>query len=351
MTNGTDILNTLAMQLLPQMTPAERRAAIESLQSIIDTERFKLAVEREDAEVCCRECESAHVVKRGRTSSGKQRYLCRDCGMSFTLSEPSVFTKSKLPGEVWQRYIECFVDRLPLRECAQRCGVSLKTSWFMRHRIMEALKRHLPAFEVRKGCGAQLDETFFRESFKGNHTRSAFSLPRRARHSGHESHTRGISREQICVLTGINDSGDIFYEIAGRGRLDSGTAYSLLEGKVSEGAIVSTDRLQSYVPAMREMGVACHNAYDSDDHGKLSRINNLHSQMKFFMQSFKGVATRRLDGYLAWFKWLYSFKRERTAADMAELAVRQLSNAMYDTSWRKCKDTPHPFMEYWGKVA
>lgn len=352
MANGIDILSTLATQFLPQMTPAERRAAIESLQSIIDAERFKLAIRTDDEDlVVCRECESTHVVKRGKDGFGRQRYLCRNCGMSFTMEKINVFSQSKLDDAVWMRYIECFVDMLPLRECAERCGVSLKTSWFMRHRILEALEKHMPSFEVRKGCGAELDETFFRENFKGNHSRGSFELPRKARHHGNQNHTRGISNEQICVLTGINDAGDMFYEIACRGRLDSGTAFSLLEGKIKEGAIISTDKLNSYAPAMRELGVACHNAYDAKEHGRLNRVNALHSQIKCFMARFKGVATRRLGGYLAWFKWLYSFKQNRSASDMAELAARQLSNAMYDTSWRSCGKTPYLFMGYWAEMA
>lgn len=351
MTNGIDILSTLATQFLPQMTPAERRTAIESLQSIIDAERFKLAAKEDDVAITCRKCGSVHIVKRGKDGSGRQRYLCHDCGKSFTASAKNVFSQSKLDDAKWMKFIECFVDRLSLRECSARCGVSLKTAWFMRHRVMEALWRHIPSFEVRKGCGAELDETFFRENFKGNHTRGSFQLPRPARHRGNENHKRGISNEQICVLTGINDAGDMFYEIAGRGRLNSGTAFELLEDKIAEGAIVSTDKLNSYAPVMRELGVACHNAYDAKKHGKLNRINNVHSRIDGFMAPFRGVSTRRLGGYLAWFKWLYSFKHERSADDMAELAVRQLSDAMYMTSWRKCKDTPHLFMEYWGKVA
>lgn len=35
---------------------------------------------------------------------------------------------SKLPPETWMAYVGCFCDRLTLRECAERVGVSLKTS-------------------------------------------------------------------------------------------------------------------------------------------------------------------------------------------------------------------------------
>ena len=55
------------------------------------------------------------------------------------------------------------------------------------------------------------------------------------------THERVDNREQICVLTGVNDAGDMFFEIAGRGNIDPGRAAEFLEGKVASGAIVSTD--------------------------------------------------------------------------------------------------------------
>lgn len=100
----------------------------------------------------------------------------------------------------------------------------LKTAFFMRHRLLEAMAKRMPAFRVEAGGGAELDECFFRESFKGNRSRSESGVPRkpRARSQGTDGH------EKICVLTGINDAGDIFYEIAGRGGLDEAAARELL---------------------------------------------------------------------------------------------------------------------------
>lgn len=69
------------------------------------------------------------------------------------------------------RYLECFVDCLPLRECVARCRISLRTSWLMRMRPIESIRRHLPRFHADAGCAVQVDETYLRESFKGNHKR------------------------------------------------------------------------------------------------------------------------------------------------------------------------------------
>ena len=68
-----------------------------------------------------------------------------------------------------------------------------------------------------------LDETYFAESFKGNHTNSStFTMPR-------PPHKRGrVCRpnlEEICVLSGVNDQGTAFFELAGRGSISNATSH------------------------------------------------------------------------------------------------------------------------------
>lgn len=64
----------------------------------------------------------------------------------------------------------------------------------------------------------QLDETYFRESFKGNHTKSTvFVMPRKARKRTKALRKRGLSKEQICVATGVDDAGRSFLTVCGRG--------------------------------------------------------------------------------------------------------------------------------------
>lgn len=56
-------------------------------------------------------------------------------------------------------------------------------------------QRKLPRFHADAGCAVQLDETYLRESFKGNHKRGKFRLPRPAHHRGTPASKRGLSKE------------------------------------------------------------------------------------------------------------------------------------------------------------
>ena len=342
------ILTTLARQFLPQMEPGKRAEALRSLKRMIDEELFNMALgeQADRPETACPRCGSRHVVKKGRDGDGGRRYLCRSCARTFTSRTNKVFATTKLDRATWMRFAECHVDVLPLRECAERCSVSLKTAFFMRHRILECIAQNMPAFRSAAGDGMEVDECYLRESFKGNRRNAACGMPRKA-----HRRPEGIDQyEQICVLTGINDAGDFFFEMAGRGNITEERAEAYLEGKVASGAIVATDGAKAYRKSLKKLDVRRHDASASGVHA-INRVNNLHSRIVEFIDGFHGVATRRLWNYLAWFKWIWSFRRGRTAEQTVDLVVKQVGASPYKTTWRNYKRTPYPFYDYWVKQA
>ena len=343
-----DRVAAFARESFPQMSEEERREAIRSLRKLIDEEVFAMAsgdAGGEPPEKCPR-CGHWHVVKRGRTSGGAQRYLCRSCSHTFTESTLKVFAATKLERGTWMRYAECHVDLCTLRGVREKCGVSLKTAWFMRHRVLEAISASMPPFRSSAGDGMQVDETYLRESFKGNRKNAECGIPRKARrrHEGVDNY------EQICVLTGVNDAGDMFFEMAGRGNITDDRAAEFLSGKVASGAIVSTDGSRAYPNVLKALDVRRHDVSPSGAHG-INVVNNLHSRLASFLDGFKGVATRRLWNYLAWSKWLWTFRVGRTAETVADMVVKHAGADTYRTTWRECKKTPYPFYDYWAKQA
>lgn len=129
---------------LSDMGALERQQAIESLREVIYEDAYIQSRPTSLDMAACPRCGSVAVVRKGHDHDGAQRWLCRDCGRTFRMEPDTIITRSKLKPAVWMLYLECFVDCLPLRECAKRCRVSLRTSWLMRMRLIESLKRHLP---------------------------------------------------------------------------------------------------------------------------------------------------------------------------------------------------------------
>lgn len=330
-------------EIILKLTEEEKYELLEYLKLIINNE-FEFN-ESETHE--CYKCHSNKIVKLGFYDN-MQRYRCNSCGTSFTCKSKSIFATTKLEKEKWLKYVECFVDCLSLRKCAEKVGVCLKTSYFMRHRILECLKQNQNQFIVNKNNKGQLDETYLRENFKGNHTKSLnFKMPRKSRKNGQEYKMIGASNEQICIASGINDTNNVFFEIAGRGQLTNDALKEILRNKIESGSIISTDKKSNYKTVLKLFNVGEHNAYASnsiESYKNLGNINSLHSRFKNFIRQMHGVSTRRLENYLAWFSWLENFKRNE---NKNKLIIDSITNNKYETTIRGYANTPYLFMEYW----
>ncbi|WP_281695196.1 IS1595 family transposase [Collinsella tanakaei] len=213
------------------------------------------------------------------------------------------------------------------RFAARGGGVSLKTSFSMRHRLCEVMVSMLPAFEAGPGCPVEADETLVPDSLSGNHSRSAgFPCPRPARRRGGDGAAAGVSSDKVSVLTMVNARGDAMAVAARRGKMGVADARRAMAGCALEGAVVSTDRQRGYVRALAEMGVAAHERFaSSGPRAPLNRVNALHSALKAFLARFRGVSTRRLPNYLAWLCWA---REARWGGDIPDELARALTAAV-----------------------
>lgn len=301
--------------------------------------------EPENPEACVR-CGSVHIRRKGHGRDGSQRWLCVDCNRTFNARTSRVMASSKLKPAVWFRFIECFVDCLSLRTCAARCDVCLKTAFFMRRRLIECIRGYSPVFHADSGSEVQLDETYFRESFKGNHKYSkTFRMPRKSHHRGTPASKRGLSKEQICVMTGVDDASGAFLALSGRGMLSMERAIESLGSRLARGVHAVTDKATAYTHAMPKLGVTLTQT-DAKSHA-INRVNTLHSNLAGFMSSFRGVSTKHLQSYLDWFEWRRTFLTE-SLDDDGKLIARQLNNDLYRSHCTGYLNPRSPHLDYWG---
>lgn len=172
------------------------------------------------------------------------------------------------------------------------------------------------------GDRVEIDETYFRDSNKGYRKGT---MPRPARKSGRKAAKRGLSKQQVCVVTGIDDTGTSFLVVSGRGMLGKERAYKVLNGRIGKGALVVTDKAGAYPTVIDRLGAALERT-DAAGHA-INRINSLHVRLKDFMHGFKGVSTKHLQSYLAWFQWTEAFKSG--PAEQRGTVGRQIRNGVY----------------------
>lgn len=73
-----------------------------------------------------------------------------------------------------------------IRKCAEIVEITVPTSFAWRHKILDALRLYIGTGHV-SGL-VEADETFFRLSYKGNHSKSSgFTMPRKPNLRGPKS--------------------------------------------------------------------------------------------------------------------------------------------------------------------
>lgn len=284
---------------------------------------------------CCPHCESDSVCRNGKYS-GKQRYLCKSCRKTFTDFTNSPCYNSKKSLDMWLKYAKCMIAGYSLTRCAQEVGISLPTSFYWRHKILDALKKYLGEGSV--GGIIEMDDTFFRESFKGRHSEnSAFKMPRKAYKRGvkqdtsnpkKEKRKRGLSKEQISVMCAIDRSGNIIAEPIGRGMVGSEAIENLFMNRIDEDAIACVDGARGFKKFAQNSNlelVQLKKGKRKEGIYHIQHVNSFHSRLKIWMTRFNGVATKHLSNYLNWFRWIEYFKTEKDIVKCRNLMVHSHS--------------------------
>ncbi|MBM7561153.1 IS1595 family transposase [Fusibacter tunisiensis] len=271
--------------------------------------------------VACLHCGSMNVIKHGKKND-VQRFRCKDCERTFNDRTMTPLANSHVSLEQWIDYAKCMVMGLSIRKSAKICEVSVKTSFYMRHRLLDAVRNFQGVGEV-SGI-VEMDETFLPESFKGNHKKSGFIMPRKSRKRGKQIKKRGISNEQVCMATAIDREGNIIFEMTNKGRIKTADLERLYKGRLDPNALICTDSHKSYI-TFAKGNVAEHIRIASGKHKNgvyhISHVNSLHSKFKKWIDRFNGVATKYLPNYLHWFKWLQTFIDEKEIAKARQLLV------------------------------
>src|SRR5947209_9232665 len=104
-----------------------------------------------------------HSGKLGGKATRAGVWKCYDCRKQFTVKVGTVFEQSHIGLHIWFQcaFLMCSSKKgISSHQLHRTLGVSLKTAWFMSHRIREAMR--VVGFEPMGGTGeiVEIDETF-----------------------------------------------------------------------------------------------------------------------------------------------------------------------------------------------
>ncbi len=292
-------INNLTDEQKQQLIIALQASLKDSKDSTeLDNLRKEVSEARFNKGFLCPHCGSKHVVRHG-TYKGKQRYLCRDCNSTFGDMTNTPMSRTKFP-EKWNPFVECMLKGYSLRKSAEIVGVSYVTLFYWRHKLLESLKK---TNDTAFNGIVEMDETFFLYSEKG---KKGITY-RKARKRGGVAKKRGSSTEQVCVLVARDRSKHTYSKVANLGRIRTERVREMVGGLMNHDNILCTDGFKGYMTFadskdMDHYEIIEHKTYKGIFH--IQNVNNYHMRLKKWIRPFNGVATKYLDNYLAWFKFL-----------------------------------------------
>lgn len=299
----TDEFHVLT-ESLEKLTPHQRGFLAERLRNFGHIQAVGSLIEnRVLTTPVCPRCGHDHLARWG-TASGLQRYRCAACKATFNALTGTPLARLRHKAH-WLEYAQEMIEGHSVRQSAKVCQVHRNTAFRWRHRFLKGPDQqkatHLTGI-------AEVDETFFLESFKGQKQGMA-RVPRRR--GGHAS-KRGLSAEQVPVLICRDRTGgtaDFVLEKA-----DAKHISAALKPLLASDAVLCTDSGKALSAAAREIGIAhrpINLAAGIRVVAKVYHVQNVNaydSRLKTWIRRFHGVATHYLANYLGWRRLL---ERER----------------------------------------
>lgn len=270
----------------------------------------------------CPHCSSDKFQRWGTTTAGEQRYRCKSCTKSFTGLTGTPLNRVRHKG-LLLRYAACMKEQLSVRDAAEQLGLHRNVVFRWRHRLMPELDKHQPT--ALEGV-AEVDEAFFRESFKGRKR----GMPRKAHKRAMPAGKRGISREQIPVLTAVSRGSRSSHLTVLPGVPTTTSVVAALAPVMSKDLVLCSDSAGLYKPTGKALGVTLRQiprGMHKLGPYHIQNVNALHSRIKGWFRPFKGVATRNLPVYLAWFRFFDESEWNRTPEDFLRDSISQPPSA------------------------
>lgn len=246
------------------------------------------------------------ISKMGGKSTRVGTYKCYQCRKPFTVKVGTIFEDSKVPMRLWLQAMYLIAGSkkgISSNQLHRILGVTLKTAWFMSHRIREAMRTGVLAPMGSGGGIVEIDETFI-----GNN-------------GGPKS--RMAIRNMNKVIALVDRTTGRSTSMVFNGNLSAAAIAPIVAELVAKDAHLMTDEAQFYKPIGR--GYASHN-FVSHNAGEYVRkgdpnihTNTIEGYFSIFKRGMRGIyqhcGKQHLHRYLAEFDFRYSNRSDLGIGD------------------------------------
>ena len=245
----------------------------------------------------CPHCGGVERISKMRGKSTRVgAYKCYQCRKPFTVKIGTIFEDSKVPMRVWLQAMYLIAGSkkgISSNQLHRILGVTLKTAWFMSHRIREAMRSDDATMFGGNGGVVEVDETFIGR-IKGAPVKRAFHHKMKVL----ALVDRDSGKARTMVIDNVNAS----------------TLMPIVLDNVAREARVMTDEHSGYRDMHKFFA-----AHGTTSHGRGQYVdpadrtvhsNTVEGYFSIFKRGMKGVyqfcGERHLHRYLAEFEFRYN---------------------------------------------
>lgn len=241
------------------------------------------------------------IGKMGGKSTRIGTYKCYDCRKPFTVKVGAIFESSHVALRLWLQAIFLIASSkkgVSANQLHRTLGVTLKTAWFMGHRVREAMKSDSLEVFGRNGGAVEVDETFI-------------------------GHDKTIKPKGVKKGRGYHHKNKVMSLIdrdTGRSRsivvddVKAKTLSAVIRANVSKDAKLMTDEASYYTMVGREFAAHGVVQHQIGEYGRGDiHTNTIEGFFSIFKRGMKGIyqhcGHHHLNRYLAEFDFRYSNRK------------------------------------------
>lgn len=221
-------------ELIPYLKEYEIKQKVKVLDQInaVRQSEMQLKLEGLIPTTQCPECSSTQIVKNG-TIHHLQRYKCKKCKTTFTLTTDTFMEGTNWTWEMWVKLLQMTMNTVAVNKMKDTLehdygmtGISRNSILLARHKLINAMA--LMPTPTLSGV-IQVDETFFRENQKGTRTDLGKELinvipnivEKRLPRRGYSPSRLGVmSSEYCCVVCAVDNNNRAVSVVTSMGRAD-----------------------------------------------------------------------------------------------------------------------------------
>lgn len=272
----------------------------------------------------CPYCGSTNFVRNGRyKATGLQRYTCRDCQKSFCITTGTIFQDHKISIGEWMQFLLNLFDYVSLNADSKNNKNSFTTSRFWLQKVFLVLRNYQDQIVL---CGkVYLDETYYSVRKSDLIRKDDGKL------------LRGISKNQICISAAA-DKRRVFCKIAGNGKPTSEKTLSIFKDHIKKKSTLIHDGEQAHetlVDALKlkeEIYLSDETKGMDDLENPLDRINNVHSLLKWFLDSHSSFLRKNIDGFVNLF--VFTMNPPHNRLEKVEVFLEMAINTRVSLKYR-----------------